>query len=110
MFVAVNEAYQFPTSYVGDVIQFSCLYGQTDEAKTSKEPTVLTRACKLKKGNRVEWDQIGLTNCRRSTKTMELQNFDLVGHHKYKNPIDLSRNLLPNRFMTSIKILKWPFK
>jgi hypothetical protein len=81
IFVAVNEAYLFPKSYVGDVIHFSCVYGQTDEAKKLNKSTHLMRGCVSTKENTVEWDQVDLTSCSRNTNTMQLRDLNLVGQN-----------------------------
>jgi len=81
IFVAVNEAYLFPKSYVGDVIHFSCVYGQTDEAKKLNKSTHLMRGCVSTKENTVEWDQVDLTSCSRNTNTIQLRDLNLVGQN-----------------------------
>ncbi|XP_066910546.1 adhesion G-protein coupled receptor G6-like [Clytia hemisphaerica] len=76
---AIDEIYHFKSIQVGEVQNFSCIYGQTDEAKKLERATILSRACAFVNGSKsvAQWEPLDISSCRRNDQEKQLLNVDL---------------------------------
>ncbi|XP_066910547.1 adhesion G protein-coupled receptor L4-like [Clytia hemisphaerica] len=76
--MAVDEVYHFISIDINEKLNFSCIYGQTDEAKKLNKTTVLFRRCLFSDlSYSAEWQPLDLSTCRRNTKGKTLENVDV---------------------------------
>ena len=77
--VAVDEVYHFGSVDIGEAQNFSCIYGQTDEAKRLNKTTILSRACVFSNVSySAQWQPLDLSTCKRNPKEKTLENIDVV--------------------------------
>ena len=76
---SLNEVYTFHTRNLGESYPFTCIHGQTDEAKSSKRPPILLRACVLSEDNEGVWEPLDVSTCRHHSQgSKQLQDVDYV--------------------------------
>ena len=74
--VAIDEVYHFEPIKIGQSIDFSCIYGQTDEAKRMNKTDVLSRSCLLNTSTTdAQWQPVDLSTCRRNDKKAEVLQY-----------------------------------